>query len=346
MDRKKICFIIFSFLIIVFSIYTIMNADSIRLAVQETIKDLPIVMQERMADIYNSNRIIVIPCFLDIILSIIILLTVFLGKIEEHKKLIIGLSIVTILFSSNNLVPVFALGNIIFGASIKSVKKEKKNIPVLERYSEGSKGIVLAIACLALYFSQMLVPTTNNIVINYVITIIFCLFILVVCLFVFKDNLKRDITLFKKHFREYLSFLSIRIIIIYIIYILSSFIVVLAFQKGVSVNEQEIQALPLWFSIPFSILWAPIVEEILFRGCIRRFIKNDVLFIIVSGVVFGLLHTMSEASLVDALIIAIPYGVLGSGFAYIYSKTNNITNNILLHCFHNIVVTLFHIILF
>ena len=103
--------------------------------------------------------------------------------------------------------------------------------------------------------------------------------------------------------------------------------------------------MPLWISFILAVFWAPIVEEVLFRGCIRRFINNDILFIVISGFIFGFLHTMAEKSLFDAFTMMLPYAVLGGGFAYIYSKTNNITTNILCHFLHNTIVMLFLIMI-
>ena len=84
----------------------------------------------------------------------------------------------------------------------------------------------------------------------------------------------------------------------------------------------------------------PIVEEVIFRGVLRRFIKNNTLFIIASGIIFGVLHTIGEASLANIIIMAMPYAVLGGGWAYLYAKTDNITNNILAHAFQNTLATL------
>lgn len=95
--------------------------------------------------------------------------------------------------------------------------------------------------------------------------------------------------------------------------------------------------MPRWFTIPAAVLWAPIVEELIFRGSLRRFIKNDKLFIVVSAVVFGLIHTIVETTLINVFVMAIPYMILGGFFAYVYAKTDNICNNILAHAFQNAV---------
>ena len=105
-------------------------------------------------------------------------------------------------------------------------------------------------------------------------------------------------------------------------------------------------SLPIWYSLPLAIIYAPIVEETLFRGCIRRFIKNDKLFIIVSALVFGLLHTaFSEETIYNALVLAIPYATMGGFLAYIYTKTNNMLCNMSFHCFHNTIAMIISILI-
>lgn len=98
-----------------------------------------------------------------------------------------------------------------------------------------------------------------------------------------------------------------------------------------------LESMPQWFVIPAAVLWAPIVEELIFRGSLRRFIKNEKLFMVISAVIFGLMHTMVEATLINVFVMAIPYMILGSFFAYVYVKTDNICNSILAHAFQNAV---------
>ena len=45
-----------------------------------------------------------------------------------------------------------------------------------------------------------------------------------------------------------------------------------------SANQEALNGLPLWFMIPVACIWAPVVEEAIFRGVIRRFIPNNVKF--------------------------------------------------------------------
>ena len=82
-----------------------------------------------------------------------------------------------------------------------------------------------------------------------------------------------------------------------------------------------------------------IVEESVFRGTIRRFIKNDVVFILLSAVVFGAIHTVHETTVLNKIIMTIPYATLGGFLAYIYAKSENIMTNIFAHFLQNTIAT-------
>lgn len=340
MNKKKNYFIFSSIAIIVLSFISILNVNSSKEAMLEAVSKVPGAFGERMVSIYSNNAIFIVPAVLCIIVALTILLYV-LFKEKYSRTLILGLSIFCFVVSSNTFVSILSIANIILGATMKEdVRVEKKDIPHLERFSSGKKGIIGAVLCFVIYFSQSFIPSVNS----YFISILIYLVVLGLLIYIFKDNLKRDISVFKNGYKEYFSFILPRLAIMYLIYFIFSFIIVYI-NKDMPVNQQQIEALPIWFTFPLASILAPIVEEILFRGCIRRFIKNDIVFIIVSGVIFGLLHTISEGSLAGILIMAIPYSILGCGFAYIYAKTNNIINNILCHACHNTVVMLLQIIL-
>jgi len=172
------------------------------------------------------------------------------------------------------------------------------------------------------------------------IQIIFYVVMLGLSIAIFKDKLKRDIKQFKDNAKAYIKYILPRLGITYLIITITNLICIIITQQAQSVNQEAIEALPMWFVIPSAIIWAPIVEELIFRGVLRRFIKNDKLFIIASALIFGLLHTTSELTILNVFIMAIPYAILGGFLAYIYAKTDNITNNILIHAFQNTMSTL------
>lgn len=157
---------------------------------------------------------------------------------------------------------------------------------------------------------------------------------------IFHQELKVALKDFKKNYKTYIKYILKSQLVMIAIYILACIfeVIVLGPDLEQSINQQNLETLSMWYLVPASVLLAPFVEEYIFRGCFRRIIKNKWIFIIVSGLLFGLLHTFSEPSLLKVFVMALPYGILGSCFAYNYVKTNNILCNMANHSLHNLII--------
>ena len=127
--------------------------------------------------------------------------------------------------------------------------------------------------------------------------------------------------------------------IILIGYFISS-LSVLILAGNISNNQALLSKWPIYITAFLAIIIAPLIEELMFRGFIKKFIKNDILFVIISSLVFGGLHVTSADSLQQVLYI-IPYSVLGLAFSLNYVKTKNIASNIFLHSAWNTIATIF-----
>ena len=98
------------------------------------------------------------------------------------------------------------------------------------------------------------------------------------------------------------------------------------------------------YTVFASCIFAPFVEEVIFRKCLGKVFNNDILFIIVSGFLFGFAHTLASIGMgLNQMLYIIPYGVFGGIFAYIYCKTKNIFPTITVHHFHNTIIVLYYI---
>lgn len=98
------------------------------------------------------------------------------------------------------------------------------------------------------------------------------------------------------------------------------------------------------YTIVATILIAPLTEELIFRLNIRKIFKNNILFIITSGLVFGALHLTVATSFKELLFI-IPYSIPGFIFAYTLTKSKNIFVPISLHTMHNTLMILLQLLL-
>ena len=122
------------------------------------------------------------------------------------------------------------------------------------------------------------------------------------------------------------------------IMLMSNFIIILILNKGLSTNEDQIRTMfsisPMY--IYFSgVIFAPIVEELVFRMSVKKIIPNKYLFVILSGLLFGYVHLEGNINNMGDLLYLIPYSALGVAFAYMYEKTKNIYTSIGFHLMHN-----------
>lgn len=273
------------------------------------------------------------------ICAIVNCISVFLisKDLLKHKKAIIVLNIIQFLFGN-----LFNIISSIFNIIIISRKttdvdnnntKEKKGLPVLEDITKHKWYVYLLIFIFLLIICYS--PITNLLPIHEnktaLIISIVLLYIIQIALLVIPmwNEIKRDFIVFKNNFKLYLSNMFPRFGIIFVIYLFTNLFLI-SFVGNIPTNQAIIYEWPIYISAFIAILIAPLTEELMFRGFMKKFIKNDVLFVILSSLVFGGLHVTVANSLSQVLFI-IPYSILGLAFSLNYVKTRNIASNICLH---------------
>lgn len=89
------------------------------------------------------------------------------------------------------------------------------------------------------------------------------------------------------------------------------------------------------------VIFAPIIEELIFRKAFFSLIKNKWVALVVSSLVFGLIHVTSEPSIQLLIINIIPYAVMGVVFGYAYIRSDeNILIPISIHALSNLLATI------
>ena len=167
--------------------------------------------------------------------------------------------------------------------------------------------------------------------------------LLIILTILYEKSISKDWYIVKEKFKiaEFLKYLIIFMGAKILSAVVSALIsVVLSIDLIESQNQSIIEMYasmsPLLMLI-CSCITAPIIEEGIFRLGFRKVIKNDYLFIVISGFVFGLMHIFpTDIPLALALTQGITYIVIGAVLAAIYVKTDNIWYVILIHALNNV----------
>ena len=271
-------------------------------------------------------------------IGVALLTMVFNGNFIKKKGLSIFLIIMIILFSVSNLatkISYIGLFALLLTKGEKKGKKKKKSIEQVEVIQLTKKDLLLSILLVVVYFSQFFIDVFSEKVRIYAV-IGYYLITFGLCLYTFWDHYKRCFKSLKSNFKIYIKYVFKMWGVMLLASLGAAFIVMALNGNTQSANQEALNTMPLWFMIPVACIWAPVVEEAIFRGVIRRFISNDVVFVIVSSVTFGLLHTVGqEATLYLTIVQSLQYMAMGAVMAIAYVKSNNIMTNMGVHCIQN-----------
>lgn len=115
----------------------------------------------------------------------------------------------------------------------------------------------------------------------------------------------------------------------------------------IAANEDVTRALlfsDMLYALPTVIIFAPCIEEIVFRLSFRFPFQKENSYALCSAFVFGGLHVLTAFDFLTLenivsnwmqIFYIIPYGALGYFFAKIYYQTDNIFSTISIHILHN-----------
>lgn len=178
--------------------------------------------------------------------------------------------------------------------------------------------------------------------------IFYCIFMMIILYLLFRKELNSKFkefvadrhAFFKKYINYWFLILGVMLVSNYIIYTTIN---------GIATNEESIretlEVAPVYTYFA-AVIFAPFVEELVFRNCLRKIFKNKYLFIFISGFVFGGMHVFTSGMQLTDLLYLIPYCTPGFVFAYILVKSDNIFNTISIHFIHNFVLMTLQLVLF
>lgn len=213
-------------------------------------------------------------------------------------------------------------------------KKERRELPEIELKEYTNKYICLIafIICLGILLFG------SKIITKFWMLIVFYVVILSLMIGVFYKQLIHDFKIFKSYFKEYFVLIlktwGKALVLIMITTIIIQIITNTTQANNQIALQNSFNSNPVFIAI-LAMFYAPIAEELMFRGVFRKFIKNKKLFVIVSGVVFGLMHVIDDSKTLAEFSYVFVYSILGIYLAGIYAKTNNLCTNIFMHFIQN-----------
>lgn len=220
------------------------------------------------------------------------------------------------------------------------------------------KGLLIGIFCFIFYlFSFSIVYRLTNLIglnydklslfYQYLYDLGYELLLVSIIIFIFRKTFIPNLKLFIKDFKKYLDEYFKYWILILVLMLISN-IIIAPFATESAVNQQSVVDLLVKYPVVIfieAVFIAPILEELIFRKCLRNIIYfNKPLYIILSGLIFGFMHVMGESTLGGFLYI-IPYSIPGMVFAYTYVKSDNICVPISIHLIHNFTLILLNLFL-
>lgn len=212
------------------------------------------------------------------------------------------------------------------------------------KYKEWIKFIVLTISFLLFELVFILFGVDfNNINFNDYLNMELVKYVVFMLLLIilYRKYLKEKWLDFRKNFKKYVS-ISFKDWLTGFLIMMASNIIISSFITGLGENENAVQNLiskTPYIALIMTTFFAPFIEEMIFRKSLQDCFNNKVIYMITSGFIFGLIHVLGSANPYEYLLI-ISYGALGLMFAKTLSKTNNIYCTIMMHMFHNGILTL------
>ncbi len=230
------------------------------------------------------------------------------------------------------------------------------------------KKIIVPVIAIIIYilFIHIIRPDFNSIIPkdylqafgNFYIYFILCLFLVMLYSFDFSKyyeelNLEyktRNSLYTQNQNNERVDRVLDGVLLVFCFQIIANMLVIFLRNGNVLKSENELIINEILRSSPTNFLllgmacvaFGPIVEELIFRKTIFELLRNDKISIVISSVIFGLIHVVEyNYSFLEMILTSLPYISSGIVLGVIYSKSkHDIKCNIYIHMICNLISTL------
>ena len=177
----------------------------------------------------------------------------------------------------------------------------------------------------------------KNFLVNNILLLIMEFVLMSILILMNRKKLKNDYADFNENHKKYLKY-GFKLWFIGLIIMMISNVIIAGMTKGLASNEEANRQLMLQYPIYMVIstmMSAPFIEELTFRGNFKDAFKNKKIFILFTAFVFASVHVLNGITSTLELLYYIPYGALSIAFGKIYMETDNIYTTMVIHSVHN-----------
>lgn len=203
-------------------------------------------------------------------------------------------------------------------------------------------GYYLGASLLGLFLTNLIFKTTGSIHPSIMMALI--LILLFTSYYIVRDPLKYSFNHFKKNLQFNISSVSKNFMYLWIFSILSNMVIVFLLGDRSSENqmvvEEGIRSAPVLYAV-MVMFFAPLVEELIFRGVLYQKFRSEKSFIkaiLISTLIFGLFHVLPafiESMDWTEFLFLIQYAGLSFFMIRCFEETSSIWGSISVHFLNN-----------
>ena len=214
-------------------------------------------------------------------------------------------------------------------------------------YSKDRPFYINLIFCIVSFIGILLIPSFFYLIFksfipnDNVCNLLGDLVLIAILVLMYIKDLKKEFKTYTKNYKENIK-LSFKYYIMGFLGMVFFNLLIMILLKNISSNESQVRemlyASPIITMITISLI-APVSEELIFRKSLQPLIKNKWFYIVLSGLLFGGAHILTNiinnAFVITDLIYVLPYACLGASFALMDYETKTTYSSIFIHFLHN-----------
>lgn len=170
-----------------------------------------------------------------------------------------------------------------------------------------------------------------------ILKVVLDLGIIVLAIFLLKDELKESAYEFKKRKGKFILSIVLGFVAILVVQVLAGYLIESFFKitsPSVDAQVDLFKSAPLYLCFSM-LLFSPIVEELTFRGAFHKIIQQPVLYTLISSILYGALYVLFVSTGNMSYLFIISYSLVAMVYPIVYLKTKSIYAPMILHLLQN-----------